>query len=107
MVKHALNTSPRRIAEGVFVVGRPDLSDPRDCLCYLVLGSEVRVLMLIATAGPAPALRAYWIWPCKRPPPSHLLITHAQIDHAGGAAELTRLCGCQVLIHQADAQTLA
>lgn len=39
--------------------------------------------------------------------PTALWLTHAHIDHAGGVAELVRLCGCQVLIHRDDAQTLA
>jgi hypothetical protein len=31
-------TAITRIAPGVFIVGGPDLTDPRDCLCYLVQG---------------------------------------------------------------------
>lgn len=39
--------------------------------------------------------------------PTHLLLTHAHIDHAGGAAEIKRRTGCRVIIHTDDAQVLA
>ncbi|MFH1034752.1 MAG: MBL fold metallo-hydrolase [Pseudomonadota bacterium] len=106
MAKHALNAPPRRIAEGVHMVGGPDLSDPRDCLCYLVQGPEARVL-IDCGAGPSVGRILDLAEQAAGQPPSHLLLTHAHIDHAGGTAELMRLCGCQVIIHQADAQTLA
>jgi glyoxylase-like metal-dependent hydrolase (beta-lactamase superfamily II) len=106
MTKSALNALPRRLAEGVHMVGGPDLSDPRDCLCYLVQGDEARVL-IDCGAGPSARRILELAEQAAGQPPSHLLITHAHIDHAGGAAELKRLSGCQVLIHQADAQTLA
>jgi glyoxylase-like metal-dependent hydrolase (beta-lactamase superfamily II) len=106
MARHALNALPRRIAEGVHMVGGPDLSDPRDCLCYLVQGPEARVL-IDCGAGPSAGRILDLAEQAAGQPPSHLLITHAHIDHAGGAAELHRLCGCQVIIHQDDAQTLA
>ncbi len=106
MAKHALNAPPRRLAEGVYMVGGPDLSDPRDCLCYLVQGPEARVLVDCG-AGPSAARILDLVQEAAGQPPSHLLLTHAHIDHAGGVAELVRLCGCQVLIHRDDAQTLA
>lgn len=106
MVKHALNAPPRRIAEGVFMVGGPDLSDPRDCLCYLVVGARARVLVDCG-AGPSAERILDLAVRAAGQVPSHLLITHAHIDHAGGAAQVRRRAGCQVLIHQGDAPTLA
>lgn len=106
MTRHPLNAPPRRIAEGVHMVGGPDLSDPRDCLCYLVEGQGTRVLI---DCGAGPSLRRILdlVDQACGQPPTHLLLTHAHIDHAGGTAEARRLTGCQILIHQGDAPTLA
>ena len=98
-------TPPRRLADGVFMVGGPDLSDPRDCLCYLVTGSSARVLIDVG-AGPSVEQILALAEKAGGKPPTHLVLTHAHIDHAGGAAEMRRLTGCQVIIHQADAPTL-
>ena len=97
---------PRKIAPGVFMVGSPDLTDPRDCLCYLVDGPQARVL-IDCGAGPSAAAILDLAVMAAGKPPTHLLLTHAHIDHAGGAAEIKRRTGCRVLIHAADAQVLA
>lgn len=88
------------------MVGGPDLSDPRDCLCYLVLGSQARVL-IDCGAGPSAKLIMELVSGLTREPLTHLLLTHAHIDHAGGAAQIAGLTGCQVLMHEDDAPVLA
>jgi len=95
-----------RVAPGVFIVGGPDLSDPRDCLCYLVVGSQAR-LLVDCGAGPSAARILELATEAAGAPPTHLALTHAHIDHVGGAAELKRLADCQVMIHAEDAQVLA
>lgn len=95
-----------RIAPGVFIVGGPDITDPRDCLCYLIQGSEAR-LLVDCGAGPSAPRILELATEAAGSPPTHLAITHAHIDHAGGAAELKRLAACQVMIHAEDAQVLA
>ncbi len=97
--------SPRRLAPGVYMVGGPDLTDPRDCLCYLVTGPEARVL-IDCGAGPSASRVLELAQSAGNGLPTHLLLTHAHIDHAGGAAEIRRLCGCKVLIHPGDADTM-
>ena len=99
-------SKPRGLAPGVFMVAGPDLTDPRDCLCYLVVGSEARVL-IDAGSGPSAQRILDLVNQVCDQSPTHLLVTHAHIDHAGGVAELVRLTGCQVLIHEADARVLA
>lgn len=94
-----------RIAQDVFIVGGPDLTDPRDCLCYLVKGSEAR-LLVDCGAGPSARKILELATEAAGAPPTHLALTHAHIDHAGGAAELKRLTGCQIMIHAEDAQVL-
>lgn len=88
------------------MVGGADLSDPRDCLCYLVQGDTARVL-IDCGAGPSLPQILDLVTQAGGGPPSHLLLTHAHIDHAGGAAELRRRTGCSVIIHQGDAEVLA
>jgi glyoxylase-like metal-dependent hydrolase (beta-lactamase superfamily II) len=100
-----VEAGPRRLAHNVFMVGGPDLSDPRDCLCYLINGTQARVL-IDCGAGPSARRVLELVNQVTHQPLTHLLLTHNHIDHAGGAAELRRLTGCQVLIHGEDAQTL-
>ncbi len=98
--------APRKIAPGVFMVGGPDLSDPRDCLCYLLKGPRACVLVDCG-AGPSVDGILELVKQVCGGLPSHLLITHAHIDHCGGAAEIKRRSGCQVIIHRQDAPVLA
>ncbi len=97
--------APRKIATGVHMVGGPDLSDPRDCLSYLVTGSQAQVL-IDCGAGPSARRILDMVSGLLDQPLSHLLLTHAHIDHIGGAAEIQRLTGCKVLIHGLDAPVL-
>ena len=97
---------PLKIIPSVYMVGGPDLSDPRDCLCYLAMGTKARVL-IDCGAGPSAGRILHLAQEAAGQPPTHLLITHAHIDHAGGAAKMRRLTGCQVLIHQGDEETLS
>ncbi len=106
MASNALNASPRRLLGNVHMVGGPDLSDPRDCLCYLVASARARVL-IDCGAGPSARRILDLVGKAVGLPPTHLLLTHGHIDHAGGAAEIKRLCDCQVLIHGLDAGILA
>ena len=98
--------APLKVTKSVYMVGGPDLTDPRDCLCYLVVGGRFRVL-IDCGAGPSAGKILRLVQAAAGLPPTHLLITHAHIDHAGGAAEIRRLTGCQVVIHQAEANTLS
>jgi len=99
------SNNPDKLAGGVYLVGGPELSDERDCLCYLVVGQSARVL-IDCGAGPSARRILDLSERAGGGPPSHLLLTHAHIDHAGGAAELKSLTGCRVLIHQAEAEVL-
>jgi len=88
------------------MVGGPEFSDPRDCLCYLAVGEKSRVL-IDCGCGPSAGRIVSLAQRAAGAPPSHLLLTHAHIDHAGGAAQVKALCGCQVLIHRLEADVLA
>lgn len=105
MLTTACAATPIKVADGVHMVGGADLTDPRDCLCYLVEGDQARVL-IDAGAGPSAGRILDMVQKVCTARPTHLLLTHAHIDHAGGAAEIKRRCGCEVLIHPDDAETL-
>lgn len=95
----------QNIAPGVYMVGGPELSDSRDCLCYLVSGSKARVL-IDCGCGPSSPRILKLASDAAGAPPTHLLLTHCHIDHAGGAAQIKRDCGCEVLVHTAEADVL-
>jgi len=97
-----LAKTPRKIAPKIFMVGGPDLTDPRDCLCYLVAGPAARVL-IDCGAGPSAEEVLELAMAAGNEPPTHLLLTHAHIDHAGGAAEIISRTGCCLVMHQDDA----
>lgn len=98
-----------RVTEGVYVVGGPEATDPRDCLCYLVAGSRKTALI---DCGTGPSVERL-LENCRRVGPDSdrpidlLILTHAHIDHVGGAAFLKKETGCRVLIHPLEAGVLA
>ncbi len=100
-----LAKTPRKIAPGIYMVGGPDLTDPRDCLCYLAVGPEARVL-IDCGAGPSAEDILELAVAAGEEPPTHLLLTHAHIDHAGGAAEIISRTGCRLVMHQDDAEVM-
>jgi glyoxylase-like metal-dependent hydrolase (beta-lactamase superfamily II) len=94
------------VARDVHLVGGPEITDPRDCLCYLVEGASARVL-IDCGAGPSAEHILEMAHQAAGGPPTHLIVTHAHIDHCGGAAEVRRLAGARLLIHPDDAPVLA
>lgn len=95
----------RKVLGNIYMVGGSDLSDPRDCLCYLICAAEA-VVLVDCGAGPSAARILDLAGRTCQHQITHLLLTHAHIDHAGGAAEIKRRTGCQVLIHPDDAEVL-
>lgn len=100
-------TSARfRICESVYQVGGADLSDTRDCLVYLVdLGDLV---LVDCGAGPgwpriADNVRAAGFDPCAI---HTLVLTHAHIDHIGGAGAVRRQSGCRIVAHELDREPI-
>lgn len=58
-------------------------------------GNAGRIVDLVRTLGHGPGDVGY------------ILLTHSDVDHVGSVAELKRLTGAQVAIHEADAPVLA
>ena len=94
---------PKEIAEGVYVVGGPGISDPRDCSVYLVDAGPEYVL-IDAGAGPgADAIlknvEALGSDPSKI---GSIIATHCHIDHIGGISRIKEKTGCTLIGHQLD-----
>jgi glyoxylase-like metal-dependent hydrolase (beta-lactamase superfamily II) len=98
---------PQEILRGVHLVAGGDLSDPADCLCYLITagdrsvlidtgcgGSEDRILRNIEATGLEPDQVAT------------IVLTHGHVDHIGGAQELQDRLGARLLAHAGDAAAI-
>lgn len=98
--------SPFRVWGDVYVVGGPELSDPNDCLVYLVAGESMvlidsgagqsweRIVANIKGLGFEPErLRA-------------VVATHAHIDHIGALGRFRDEFGAEIVAHQLDAEAI-
>ena len=95
---------PYRIRDSVFMVGGPDLSDPRDCCIYLI-DAKGKLALIDAGVGRGSAemvlenMRALGFDPSTL---EYVIATHAHIDHIGGLRRL-REAGAKVVAHELDA----
>ncbi len=92
-----------QIADGIFKVDGLRIAN-----AYLVLTDEG--LLLVDTGMPGNAKRILSFIASVGRKPSDLrdiVLTHCDIDHVGSVAELKRLTGAQVAIHEIDAPVLA
>lgn len=98
---------PERVAEGVYIVVGPQITDGRDCCVYLVDGgtelalvdaglgySSRSILENIEKLGLDKSLLKY------------IIVTHGHIDHIGGLSYFREL-GAQVVCHQLDCKAVS
>ncbi len=92
-----------KITEGVHLVGGPELTAPEDCNVYLVENSG-SLLLVDAGCGLTAVAILERIKKAGFEPEGlkTLVLTHAHIDHCGGAAEIVRRTGCRVIAHRGD-----
>ena len=95
------------IIEGVYCIGGPDITDPRDCQVYLISAGE-RLALIDAGVGPSYDLlvaniRRLGFDPMKL---ALLVLTHAHIDHVGAASRFKEDYGPAIVAHHLDAQHL-
>ncbi len=100
-------SKPERVAEGVYIVGGPQITDGRDCCAYLVDGGTE--LALVDT-GLGYSARAIVNNIEKLGLDSSLLkyviVTHGHIDHIGGLAYFQER-GARVVCHELDRDAVA
>ena len=98
---------PSKILPEVYLVGSSEISNPGDCMVYLVncksklalidagVSADInKICRNIKTAGLNPENI------------STLFITHSHIDHVGGAASFREKYGCKTVAHELDSQAL-
>ena len=94
-----------KIIEGLYLVASSTFSWPGDCECYFVkTGENVGVLI---DAGADPEAKGI-IKSLEELGfvPTHLILTHAHIDHIGGAHALKKKYGCRVVAHELDREPI-
>jgi len=93
--------APVRITRHVYCVGGPNITDPYDCLVYLV---DLDGSLVLVDAGAGRSVEAILnnIGRMGLSPGnvSLLVLTHEHIDHVGGAAGLRGRLGCKVAAHK-------
>ncbi len=99
---------PEQVAEGVYIVGGPQITDGRDCCVYLVDGGTE--LALVDT-GLGYSTRAILGNIEKLSLDNSLLkyiiVTHGHIDHIGGLHYFHQERGAQVVCHELDSSAVS
>jgi glyoxylase-like metal-dependent hydrolase (beta-lactamase superfamily II) len=95
------------ITSEIFEVGGGVLTAPEDAAIYLVKFGQESALV-DAGCGRATERLLAGVTRCGVDPQSikYLLITHCHYDHTGGAAELKRRIGLDIVAHKLDARYL-
>ncbi len=94
----------RRIEEGIYIIGGPEITDPDDAAVFIVeCGDEL--VMIDSGAGRSferlvGNMEALFLDPSRI---STLIITHCHIDHIGSAPLFRDRFGCALLCHERDA----
>jgi glyoxylase-like metal-dependent hydrolase (beta-lactamase superfamily II) len=97
---------PFKVTEGVYQVGGPDMTAPEDCCVYLV---DLGAPMLIDagsgtnTKGLLANLEKVGCPPARL---KALVLTHAHIDHVGGASWFVEKHKTPVYMHELDAPVM-
>lgn len=99
---------PFKVTEGVYQVGGPDMTAPEDCCVYLVnLGAPILIdAGAGTTAGMKTLLANLEKVGCPAGSLEALVLTHAHIDHVGGARFLVDEYSLKVYVHELDAPVL-
>jgi glyoxylase-like metal-dependent hydrolase (beta-lactamase superfamily II) len=94
---------PKEIADRVYAVGGPGISQASDCCVYLVDAGDELVL-IDSGAGESvdridKNIRSLGLDSSRI---KHLIATHCHIDHIGGLYEMANKYGLKVIAHQLD-----
>lgn len=95
------------IAEGIYIIGGPNISHADDATAFIVCFGE-ELVMIDAGAGRSAPLLAKNMAKQGLDPQriTMLLLTHCHIDHIGGAHYFKELTGCAIVAHALDANAI-
>jgi glyoxylase-like metal-dependent hydrolase (beta-lactamase superfamily II) len=94
---------PQEVTKDIYLVGGADITDPRDCAIYLIDLGELVLIDAGAGAGYDEIvlnIERLGLDPAKL---TTLILTHCHIDHIGGASRFRNAFGCQIIMHEFDA----
>lgn len=95
------------IAEGVYLIGGPNVTRPEDAAVYLV-DFAGQLVMIDSGAGNSSSqldrnIEMLGLNPAEL---THIILTHCHIDHIGSAAYFREKYKSEIIIHELDAQAL-
>jgi glyoxylase-like metal-dependent hydrolase (beta-lactamase superfamily II) len=95
------------IAQGIYLIGGPELSCPEDAASF-VIDFDGALVMIDSGAGESAHILKQHIEDAGLNPRdiSTLILTHNHIDHIGAAAYFRSNFGCKILIHERDADAV-
>jgi glyoxylase-like metal-dependent hydrolase (beta-lactamase superfamily II) len=97
---------PKKIFEGIYQVGGPDMSHPYDCSVYLVDLGELILIDAGLGMGVQNIVANIEVLGLDPTRLSTLLLTHCHIDHMGGASWFRERFGTRLVMHTLDADIL-
>jgi len=98
---------PSRILHEVYLVGSSEISNPGDCMVYLVdCGSELALIDAGVSADISKICENIKMVNLNPKDISTLFITHSHIDHVGGAASFRERYGCKTVAHELESNAL-
>ncbi len=95
---------PVEIIKDIFIIGDSGMTDSKDCSIYLINLDEL--IMIDTGAGDSVDIIVKNIEKIGLDPKrlSKIILTHCHIDHVGGADELRKRFGAQIIMHKLDAE---
>lgn len=97
---------PLKIAEGVYQVGGPDMTGRDDCCIYLVNLGSPTLIDAGASSDIKRLVRNLEKVGCPPERIEKLVLTHAHIDHIGGAPAMVKKYHMPLYMHDLDAAVL-
>lgn len=97
----------RKIADGVYIIGGPDISHAEDATSFIIDCHE-ELIMIDSGADRTSRLLVENIRDLDMDPASisTLILTHCHIDHIGSAPYFKERFGCTVVTHDLDADAV-
>ena len=95
---------PVEIIKDIFIIGDSGMTDSKDCSIYLINLDEL--IMIDTGAGDSVDIIVKNMEKIGLDPKrlSKIILTHCHIDHVGGADELRKRFGAQIIMHKLDAE---